>query len=548
MRWPFRTATDRLVDALLADPPAAPEPAPAPTHSMPVAATFDAFSGSYVQTHDGEKFLGGMPETIDLITDYWALRQRSADLFERNIYARRAVRALTHAVVNTGLFPEATPLESVIGVAEDSLDDWADDVEARWGLYANTPELCDYHQKLTDGELQAVAFAEALLVGDVLRVTRYDDRGTPSTQLINGAAVCNPTLSAVGDRDIRHGVELDAQKREVAYWVLQEDLTHERIPARNGRGELVASLVRVSDARLDGVRGMPILAVVLQMLSDLDSYRHSALRKAVVASAVALFVTTSEDGVGSRPLAGSATRRDVVESTGGQVGRPVNLNVRSMVPGITIDRLARGEDIKFGPSTGTDEKFGDFEAAIVAAMASCLNIPPEIFRQTFSSNYSASQAANHEFQSYVQIVRRDFGARYCRPGWRLWLINEVLERRIEALGFLEAWRARGAAAVYMVAAWVSAEWAGHVKPTTDIFKQMRGLEIAVNLGAIDYDTLSRNFNGSRFRTNVKRQKKQRRLATEAGIPLAASGAGAGSALDTQGQDEENPTDDTADDD
>ena len=514
MIWPFRTATDRLIDALKAD-------AAAPV----VAATSNPFAGrGYAQSHDGERFTGGMPDVSVLFNDYWTLRAKSAELFERNIYARRAVRALTHAIINTGLFPESTPIESVIGAAPDSLDDWADDVEARWHLYAQEPLLCDFYGKYTDGELQAVAFAEALLVGDVLDVTRDDGRGVPCTQLINGASVTTPLLSAGDERDIRHGVEFDTQGREVAYWVQQADFTHERLPAFDARGERVARLIRVSDQRLDGVRGMPILAIMLQQLNDLDTYRHSALRKAVVTSMLALFVTSSQQGVGSRPLSGAATLRESVDIADPVTGRSQQFNARAMIPGVTIDRLAVGEDIRFGPSTGTDEKFGDFEAAVVAAMASAVNIPPEIFRQTFSSNYSASQAANHEFQSYVQIERRNFGARKCRPLWRAWLLNEALTRRIKAPALLAAWRASGAFAMYQQAAWLNSEWAGHVKPTTDIFKQMRGLDLAAKLGAIDYDTLARNFNGSRFRTNVKRQSKQRKLAEAAGVPLSAAPA------------------------
>jgi lambda family phage portal protein len=504
-----------------------PDPHPGFDAAAPVASS----SGNWqAQWHDGDRFPGGYDDVTELYTDYWALRAKSAELFEVNLYARRAVRALVHAIINTGLFPESQPVEKVLGLPEGSLDEWADDIEERWQLWANDPEMCDYRRENTYGQLQAVTFAEALIVGDVLRVSRYDERGVPSVQLINGASVQTPVILTTKAR-VSHGVEFDSAGREVAYWVRGEDLKFERIPAYGPSGARVARLVRVSDQRLDGVRGMPILGVLLQQLNDLDQYRHAAVRKAKITAAFALFVK-SGPGVGSRPLSGAAVRRSDVASSEGTPATQQVYSAQKYVPGITIDKLAEGEEIQAMPSTGTDDRFGVFEEALVAAMASCCNIPPEIFRQAFSSNYSASQAANIEFQSYTQIKRRDFGADFCQQDWATWLVNEALARRIEAppreaqsagsTGLLDVWRRKDAASRYAFQAWVAVEWAGHVKPTTDIFKLMRGLELATNMGLIDYDTAARNYGGMRFRTVVKRQRKQRRLAAEAGIPLAGT--------------------------
>src|SRR5690554_2577318 len=77
--------------------------------STPVVSFGDLPQASMIQApyveswDDGEKFFGGFGTTQLLTLDYWALRARSAQLFEVNHYARGIIRTLTTNLVNTGL-------------------------------------------------------------------------------------------------------------------------------------------------------------------------------------------------------------------------------------------------------------------------------------------------------------------------------------------------------------------------------------------------------------------------------------------------------------
>ncbi len=88
---------------------------------------FSAFHGSgaaqVLSNFDGDKFPGGFGPTQLFTADYWTLRERSSQLFTENLYARGLIRRLITNEINTGLTPEATPDEQIIGVAEDSLAD-----------------------------------------------------------------------------------------------------------------------------------------------------------------------------------------------------------------------------------------------------------------------------------------------------------------------------------------------------------------------------------------------------------------------------------------
>ncbi len=122
--------------------------------------------------YDGDKFWGGFGETQLQNIDYWTLRQRSSQLFNENLYARGLIRRLVTNEITTGLSPEVLPEEKIIGVPDDSLNDWTDDVETRFSLWAENPQLCDFNGQETFGSLQQSARMEALVSGDVLVVLR----------------------------------------------------------------------------------------------------------------------------------------------------------------------------------------------------------------------------------------------------------------------------------------------------------------------------------------------------------------------------------------
>jgi hypothetical protein len=163
-------------------------------------------------TDHGEKFAGGLGAIDILFTDYWALRARSAELYQRNLYARGLIRRLISNQINTGLHLEATPEEKILGFKDDELSDWSEDVENRFALWGSSAYLCDQDERRSFGALQEAAQTEALVAGDVLVVLRNDPRTRlPRVQLISGSAVQSPWKDVPAGTTIEHGVELDAR-------------------------------------------------------------------------------------------------------------------------------------------------------------------------------------------------------------------------------------------------------------------------------------------------------------------------------------------------
>jgi capsid protein len=231
-----------------------------------------------------------------------------------------------------------------------------------------------------------------------------------------------------------------------------------------------------------------------------------------------MFVTKDQEVAGSRPLTGGAVVRGKDSVASGVAGKPERrFNFSELIPGAVLDELAPGEKpMGFSP-TGTDEKFADFEAAIVYSMAWVLEVPPEILTLSFKNNYSASQAAVNEFKLFLNKVRSTWGDEFCQPIYVEWLLSEVLAGRIQALGLLESWR--DPARYDRYAAWIAADWTGAIKPSIDLMKQANGYAEMVKQGFITRDRATRETTGTKYSKNVAKLKRENEALAAANKPI-----------------------------
>lgn len=471
----------------------------------------------------GQKFPGGMSSVDLLYTDYWTLRAHSAALFRKNLYARGIVRRVITNEINVGLHLEATPEERILGYQEDDLSDWNEDVENRFRLWEKDPWLCDFQEQKTFGELQAQARLEAIVAGDVLVVLRqFQPTGLPRVQLISGQAVRSPwdkVPTRAGHR-IEHGVELDATGKHVAYWIQNVDNTFKRLPAWGEKsGRRLAWLLYGTDKRHDDVRGEPLLSLVLQSLKEIDQYRDSIQRKALVLSLLAMFVKKAVDKPGTMPIAGGAVRRGL-DVTQDSAGTERKYRSAEMIPGFVIDELQPGEEPMAFQHQGAYEKFGEFEEAIVQGVAWALEIPPEILRLAFSNNYSASQAAINEYKMALNKARTWFGAGFCQPIYVEWALSAALTKKVAAPGLLESWR--DAAQYDVFGAWTAADWTGAIKPAVDLSRLVEGYKEMIAEGLITRDRASRELNGTKYAKNAQKLRRENEALAAALKPLGAA--------------------------
>ena len=472
--------------------------------------------------HDGEKYDGGLGPIELLLTDYWSLRRRSNTFFKKNLYARGIIRRLVGNIVNTGLTLAATPNASVIGMEQDATDKWAEDIDAMFESWGELAQICDYGKRYTFGQMQRVVKAESLISGDVLVIEHHnDDTGMPSYEIVDGALVQTPyDFQSKTGEGIRmdNGVEIEATGEHLAFHIVQEDLSYKRIPAMGANGRQIAWLVYGTDKRHSEARGEPLLTLVMQNIAEIDKYRDATQRKASVGAQLVAFIQRSENRTtpGSRPFSSGASRRiQDTEFVGDGTERRTDM--AEMPFGYIIEGLADGEEIKGFSNDTTDEKFGEFEQAIMRAVAWSLGMPYSVLAMQFDSSYSASRGEIKEFESVINETRDRDADTLLRPIYRSWLRAAVLTRRVDAPGFLPA--ARNPRAFHVYASWTRSQWYGMVKEAVDLAKETMGRQEQISMGALTRTKAARMLTGTDYKTNVRRLQKENQLLAEAMRPI-----------------------------
>lgn len=468
---------------------------------------------------DGDKFFGGFGGTKSFITDYWTLRERSNQLFDENLYARGLIRRLITNEINTGLSLEATPIGELVGLNDDAVTDWSENVENRFKIWSDNPFICDYKQRSTFGKLQRECRQEALVGGDVLVVLRKSKvNNLSNVDLVRGSLIQTPLdVKPRAGNVIKHGVELDSRGRHVAFYVTQKDGKSKRVPAFGEKTKRrIAWLVYGTDKRVDEVRGQPLLSLILQSLKEIDRYRDAAQRKAVINSMLAMFIKKDAELMGTKAVTGGAIRSGAVNVVGSD-NSTRSFNISKHIPGTVIEELQKGETPEVHSTAGTDINFSAFEGAIVSGIAWANEIPPEILMLAFSSNYSASRTAINEFKMYLNKSRSDRADEFDKPIYIEWLIREVLLGKIDAPGLFESLLDSSQYDIF--GAWVQSDWAGAIKPNVDLKKEVAGYKMMIEGGLITNDRAARELSGTKFSKNMQRQKQENKLKVAAIRPF-----------------------------
>ncbi|MCP4677082.1 MAG: phage portal protein [Deltaproteobacteria bacterium] len=475
----------------------------------------------------GEKYPGGLDTQLDFFyIDYWTLRRRSYRLFTENRYAKGLISRLVTNVIHRGLTLEATPSGSILGKSDDFINDWTDDVEAKFDIWADIKELVSYKHALTFGDAQEEAYRTALLSGDALIVLRqHPVTRLPQIEIIDGIHVRNP-LDSKTKNQIKHGVEFDSKGRQIAYYVQDKSdpigMKSIRIPARGPKsGRRIAWLVYGHKIKIDDVRGMPILGIVMQALKELDRYSDAEQRAAVLNSIVAMFVKKGQERMGSRPFTSGATRRDQVQVQDTSETAPRTWNINQYLPGLVMNELQYGEEPVPFNTQRPNTNYGGFEEAITASIAWALEMPPNIYRLAFSSNYSASGGEINEFKMFLDKERTRFATKFTKPVYKEWLVSMTLLGLIEADGLLEAWR--NPLQFLISGAWFQSEWSGAIKPSLRRNQDIKGYVDAIREGLATRDQATKEIFGRKYTTVVKRLKKENDSLVSSLQPLIDSG-------------------------
>jgi capsid protein len=444
---------------------------------------FDAISGGYSGNKIDFSF-GGFGKTkaicpLNLVN----LQVRSHQLYNENPYAAAIINRIVTKTVNNGFRLRTTPVKKVLDfLPETYFKEFSEKTESLFSLWSKEKELVCFHKTRSLQESQSLAMRESLVYGDSLVIQYIDKLGLPEIELIPGCDVRTPPLSGIG-KNIFDGVEYSEKGEPIAYFVYYYDRKtlmwdYKRVEAKDKKGNLRAWLVKSGLSASKSVRGVPILAVILQNLNDVGRYMDSEQRAALVNSIMAVVHSKGEnqvDNLNRFRAAGTVHNKEEEDDTGTK-----DFEFRKMKPGFFATNLEAGETIKSFDTSRPNVNFGSFTDVVTKPMFYVNGLPPEVAKMEYGSNYSASRAAIIEFEHRCREINACHNGSFSSIIYKNWLDGMILTGEISAPKYIEAIRDKKS--WYILAAYRSHVWRGLPKINIDGYRQAKENEIAVAMG------------------------------------------------------------------
>jgi capsid protein len=471
---------------------------------------------SYAVSYNGEKNQGEMGPIREYMLDFQGLRLRSWQCFLDSEIAQFVLKKFTKWVIGRGLKLQAEPAMLVLKSEKIKLnpEEFNDKVEARFEIFAKS-ENSDHSRMQNLNMIANEAHKNAMVGGDVLVILRYEDDQV-TVQLVDGSHVCSPAFDASYLKEarskgnvIRHGVELSPKGEHVAYYVRKGLLETERIPARGEKSGLkMAFMVYGLKYRIDDVRGLPLIAAVMETLSKLDRYKEATVGSAEERAKIVYSVEHEHYSTGESHLVESIAKSMNADSDTGEI--PLDVQGKQMADKVAVSTNKQTFNMPVGAKLkALDSKqelqFKDFYTTNIIPVCAAVEIPAEVAMSKYDSNFSASRAALKDWEHTINVSREYFSFQFYQPIYAFWLDIQILLNKVEAPGYLLAKASRNNMVLdsYRNARFIGAS-VPHIDPLKEVEAERLKLgALAVNIPLTTVEKATEALNGGDSDSNME---------------------------------------------
>jgi lambda family phage portal protein len=462
------------------------------------------------------------------------LRERSRDAFMGIPLACGAIETLDTNVIGEGLYPAPAVDRDVLKLSDTAAAALNLELATKFKWWSDDPRECDYESKYDFATLQHIAFQSMLLSGDCPILFPLVQRPNTAFELklrileadrIRDPQMIDPKVN------IFNGVELSTDGQLVAYHIsylhplavlrffvppqqMEQGMTFRIEPfgALSGRRNMV---LLIRPERPEQRRGVPILAVCLELLKQLGRYTDATVTAAVIQSYFTAFVTSDFPD----PNIFDSLLTDDQKQ---QIFNLNNYNVQ-LGPGI-VNFMRPGHEVQFSNPTQPQANFDEFSIACAKFVGAALGIPYEVLLKQYNASYSASRAALLDFWKRVRKYRAQMVAQFCQPIYEEWLSDAIGLSQIDGFkgDFNDPLVRR---------ALLRCTWTGTSAGSLDPVKEVAAADQKVRCGFSTIEREAAELNGSDWRENVRQQAIEKTEFEAGGLmyppdrPLAGAGSG-----------------------
>ena len=394
----------------------------------------------------GWMYHGGSPKE-DIEDNLDVLRQRSRDAYMGIPTASAALKTMRTNVVAGGLMPSPQIDAEYLKLTNEQAETLQAKILREFSLWADT-KVCDADRIDNFYQLQQLAFLSYLMNGDAFVLLPVKEQpGQPYSlrvRLIEADRVCSPDgydrlvpCEIQGHRvySIVQGVETDEDGMVVAYWICNRhplsSLANQAGVMKWVRVEAYGSTGRpnvlhiMNRERAGQLRGVPILAPVMEALKQLGRYTEAEITSAVISAMFTVFIQsqTVQDG---RPIGEAIPPELLIDA---QDQGSIELGNGAIVA------LGPGETVEFADPKHPNSGYDAFYSTMVRGISSALEIPPEVLEKQFTKNFSSARGSLNEFWRTCGMMRDWFADDFCQPVYEALFSEAVARGRIQAPGF-----------------------------------------------------------------------------------------------------------------
>ncbi len=454
-------------------------------------------------------FDGGGSSREDIEDNLPTLRQRSRDAYMGIPLATGALKTYRTSVIGQGLSLKPKIDADGLGITAEQATEIERQITREWDLWADATD-CDAARQSNFYELQQLAFLNWMMSGDVLILlpiwrrpgSVYDLR----IQMVEADRCSTPIGKDNYDNNrIVDGVERNSKGEVVAYHIAKNhplgrqgyDQKWDRVEAYGRKTGKRNVLLLMNRERVGQVRGVPILAPVIEALKQIGRYTEAELVAAVVNGYVSVFIERENT---TSTLVGEMIPEE--EQIDAQNDTTVN-----MAPGAIIE-LPPGEKANMTNPGRPNSNFDGFVAAICKQIGAALELPQELLLKMFTASYSASRGALLEAWKTFDMFRDWMASGFCQPIYEEWMCEAVAKGRIRAPGFFADPAIRKC--------YTRAEWYGPARGNLDPKKEVEAAAMRVKNGFSTGAKESMELTSTDHADNIKQIGRENAMWQESG--------------------------------
>lgn len=390
----------------------------------------------------------------DILPEKQVMDTRVRDTLRNDAFVHAGSTIQKDRIVGEMFMLSSKPNYKVLGLDEKWAEEFQEEVEAKFTLYAESPKnYPDASRMQSFSGLVRLAVGIHTMAGEVLASVEWMRGPRPfatALQMIDLDRLSNP-YGEMDTRFLRRGVVRDNYGAPIGYWIRQshptdytdvDNYTWKYVPATRGQVVGIPSWDRlqmihiVDQWRPDQSRGVAMMVAALKEMKMTRRFRDVVLQNAVLNASYAASIESDlptevvmQQASGSDPNAVPNYAKAYLSAIAQYTG-----NRGFQIDGVKVPHFFPGTKMKL-QNAGTPGGVGtSFEESLLRYISAALGVGyAELSKDYSKVNYSSLRAELAQTDRRMMVQKRQVADRFATMYFRLWLEEAINRGEITSL-------------------------------------------------------------------------------------------------------------------